>query len=76
MTHNNEKDAYKNNSLVAKYEADLNDRLKFESNFRLRDSYLQYDKELDTATADHSEEEDGRHIFTTGKLIYKFNEKI
>ena len=52
MTHNNEKDAYKNNSLVAKYEADLNDRLKFESNFRLRDSYLQYDKELDTATAD------------------------
>ncbi len=76
MIHNSEKDAYKNNSLVAKYEANLNDRLKFETNFRLRDSYLQYDKELDTDTADHSEEEDGRHIFTTGKLIYKFNEKF
>ena len=76
MLHNDEKDAYRNNSLIAKYETNLNEKIKFETNLRYRDSYLQYDKELDTATADHSEEEDGKHIFSTGKLTYKTNDKF
>ena len=78
MLHNDEKDAYRNNSLIAKKcETNLNEKIKFETNLRYRkDYYLQYDKELDTATADHSEEEDGKHIFSTGKLIYKINDKF
>ena len=76
MVHNDEKDAYRNNSLIAKYETNFNENIKFETNLRFRDSYLQYDKELDTATADHSEEEDGKHIFSTGKLTYKTNDKF
>ena len=58
MTHNDEKDAYRNNTLVANYSQNLSDELKFTSNFRFADTYLQYDKEVDTATATHSEEED------------------
>ena len=76
MSHNDEKDAYRNNSLVTKYETNFNEKLKFETNLRYRDSYLQYDKELHTATADHSEEEDGKHIFSSGKLTYKLNKNF
>ena len=76
MSHNDENDSYKNNSLVAKYETFLNDKLRFETNLRYRDSYLQYDKELNTSSADHSEEEDGKHIFSTGKITYEVNEKF
>ena len=76
MRHNDEKDAYRNNSLVTKYETNLSKKLKFETNLRYRDSYLQYDKELNTATADHSEEEDGKHIFSNGKFTHKLNKNF
>ena len=76
MSHNDENDAYKNNSLVAKYETFLNNKLKFETNLRYRDSYLQYDKEVNTSSSDHSEEEDGKHIFSTGKITYEANENF
>ena len=46
MVHNDEKDAYRNNSLIAKYETNFNENIKFETNLRFRDSYLQYDKSL------------------------------
>ncbi len=76
MSHNDEKDAYRNNSFLGKIENRLNESLKFEGIARLRDSYLQYDKVVDTATATHSEEENSRHYLTSGTLIYQSNEKF
>ena len=36
MVHNDEKDAYRNNSLIAKYETNFNENIKFETNLRFR----------------------------------------
>ena len=38
MTHNDEKDGYKNNSLVANYTQNLSNELKFKSNLRFSDT--------------------------------------
>ena len=76
MTHNDEKDRYRNNSLATNYSHDFSDKLKFQSNIRIAETYLQYDKEIDTATADHSEEEDGLQSSSSIGLIYKPNEKF
>ena len=59
MVHNNEKDRYRNNTIVGKYNYDFTDKLKFKSNFRLADTYLQYYKVVNTATATHDSEVDG-----------------
>ena len=45
--------------------------LNFQSNIRIAETYLQYDKEVDTATADHSEEEDGLQSSSSIGLTYK-----
>ena len=76
MTHNDEKDRYRNNSLATNYSHDFSDKLKFQSNIRIAETYLQYDKEIDTATADHSEEEDGLQSSSSIGLIYKLNKKF
>ena len=76
MTHNDEKDRYRNNSLAANYSHDFSDKLNLQSNIRIAETYLQYDKEIDTATADHSEEEDGLQSSSSIGLIYKPNEKF
>ena len=46
------------NEVILSFE-ELADKLKIESNLRLADTYLQYDKEVDTSTATHDEEVDG-----------------
>ena len=66
----------RNNSLTANYGHDFSDKFKFQSNIRIAETYLQYDKEVDTATADHSEEEDGLQSSSSIGLIYKLNEKF
>ena len=76
MSHNDEKDGYRNNSLLGKVENQLSESIEFEGIIRMRDTYLQYDKVIDTATATHSEEENGRHYLASGALIYKKNEKF
>jgi len=76
MSHNDEKDRYKNNSLVANYSHKFTNHLKFQSNLRITDTYLQYDKEVDTVTATHSEEEDGIQSSSNIALIYEPNEKF
>ncbi len=76
MSHNDEKDAYKNNSFLLKLNNQMNDHLEFDGTVRLRDTYLQYDKVIDTATATHSEEENGRHYLASGSLIYQQSEKF
>ena len=43
MDNNDERDGYKNNTLVANYGYKFTDKLKLENNFRITDGYLQYD---------------------------------
>ncbi len=76
MIHNNEKDRYRNNSIVGKYSYDFTDKLKFQSNLRLADTYLQYDKEVDTATATHDEEVDGIESSYNMSMTYDYDEKF
>ncbi|MDC6465627.1 TonB-dependent receptor [Pelagibacteraceae bacterium] len=80
MTHNDEKDRYRNNSLVAKYGRKLSEQIKFESNVRVAETYMQYDKETATATADHAEEVDAVQSSAHISLLYepnaKFNNKL
>ncbi len=76
MTHNDEKDGYKNNSLVANYSRELPNNFKIKSNLRFSDTYKQYDKEVDTASAAHNEEEDSLQSSANLSLEYNFNEKF
>ena len=73
MTHNDEKDRYRNNSLVANYGHQFSDKIKFESNIRVAETYNQYDKEIGTATASHSEEVDAVQSSSNIALVYKPN---
>ena len=43
MMHNDEKDRYRNNSLIANYSYNFFDNLEINSNYRIADTYLQYD---------------------------------
>ena len=76
MTHNDEKDGYKNNSIVANYSQKLSSDLEFISNLRFSDTYKQYDKEVDTATATHNEEEDSIQSSANFSLKYDLNKKF
>jgi len=76
MTHNDEEDAYKNNSIVANYSRQLSDQFEFKSNLRFADTYSQYDKEVDTATATHSESADVINSSSNIALVYKPNKKF
>ena len=76
MTHNDEKDRYRNNSLVANYGHQFSDKIEFQSNLRIAETYNQYDKEIDTATADHSEEVDAVQSSSNIGLVYKPNSQF
>jgi len=76
MTHNDEKDRYRNNSLVANYGHQFSDKIEFQSNLRIAETYNQYDKEIDTATADHSEEVDAVQSSSNIGLVYKLNSQF
>ena len=76
MTHNDEKDAYRNNSLVANYSHQFSNQIEFKSNLRFADTFLQYDKEVDTATATHNENAEGIESSSNVALVYKPNEQF
>ena len=76
MTHNDEEDRYRNNTIVANYAHKFSDKIKFESNLRVAETYTQYDKELDTATADHSEELDALQSSSNISLVYEPNSQF
>ena len=77
MTHNDEKDRYRNNSLVANYGHQFSDQIKFQSNIRVAETYLQYDAEDNTpADKSHAEEADGVELSSNVALIYKQNPKF
>ncbi len=76
MTHNDEKDAYTNNSVIASYGKSLSNNLNFKSNLRFSETNKQYDKEINTATATHNEEEDGVQASGNISFEYQLNEKF
>ena len=76
MTHNDEKDRYRNNTIVANYARKFSDKIKFESNLRVAETYSQYDKEVDTSTADHSEELDALQSSANISLVYEPNSQF
>ena len=76
MMHNNEKDRYRNNSLVGKYDYKFTNNLKFNSNLRFTDTYLQYDKVIDTISTTHDEEVDETQASYNTNIIYDINEKF
>jgi len=77
MTHNNEKDRYRNNTLVANYGHQFSDKIKLESNFRVAETYLQYDEENPSSTTRiHNDEEDAVQSSSNVALIYELNQKF
>ena len=76
MTHNDEKDAYRNNSLVTNYSHEFSNKIELKSNLRFAETYLQYDKEVDTATAAHNESANSLQSSSNIALVYKPNEKF
>ncbi len=78
MTHNDEKDRYRNNGLVASYNSKLLDKLELKSNVRVSETYLQYDATCVTdglfgcsSAYDHAEEADGVESSYNISMIYK-----
>ena len=82
MTHNNEKDRYRNNGLVASYNNILSNKLEFKGNYRLAETYLQYDAVCVSSlfgcssTRSHSEEVDAIESSANVSLIHKPIEKL
>jgi len=82
MTHNDEKDRYRNNGLIASFNNKFSDTLEVQSNARVAETYLQYDAACVSSsfgcstTRDHSEEVDGVEASTNISLIYEPTEKL
>ena len=75
MSHNEEKDSYRNNSLLGKLNNQINDFLAFEDQSDCETPIYNMTKSL-TLLAPYSEEEDGKHYLGSGVFTYKFNEKF
>ena len=74
MTHNDEKDGYKNNSITANYGKFLSDKLNLKTNLRVSETNKQYDKEITSSSATHNEEEEEQ---ASGNITrYKMNKKF
>ena len=76
MTHNDEKDRYRNNSLVANYGRQFSDQIKFKSNIRIAETYNQYDAEDNTSSPTHTEEVNALQSSSNVALIYNPNQKF
>ena len=75
MMHNDEKDRYRNNSLIVNYDYNFFDKFELNSNYRIADTYLQYDATCVSnrfgcsANYDHAEDVDA--IESSGKISLK-----
>ena len=74
LRHNNEKDRYRNNSLVANYGHVLSDKLEFTTNTRIAETYLQYDAEAKGKA--NNEEQDTMEASSNISLVYKPTENF
>jgi vitamin B12 transporter len=71
MMHNEEKDRYRNNSLVGNYGHIFSDKLEFTTNTRIAESYLQYDAVSSISGYTNNEEQDVLEASSNVSLIYK-----
>ena len=69
MEDNDEKDRYRNSTLVANYGHKFSDKIKFESNLRFADTFLQYDTE--DKTYNDNNKSDAIESSSSVALIYK-----
>jgi vitamin B12 transporter len=80
MRHNNEKDRYRNNSLVANYGYTFNEKFEINNSLRVSETYLQYDAVSANSGYDNAEEADGvegsYNINFTFKPIENFTNKL
>lgn len=71
MVHNDEKDRYRNNSLVASYGYTFSDQFEINNKLRVSENYLQYDATSATSGYDNSEEVDGVEASYNLNFLYK-----
>jgi vitamin B12 transporter len=77
MNNNDERDGYKNNTLVANYGYKFTNKLKLENNLRIAHGYLQYDTEDDiNDPAEDSDEQQQKEFSGSVALVYKPNEQF
>jgi len=77
MDNNEDKDGYKNNTLVVNYGYKFNDKLKLENNIRIIDGYLQYDTLADkNISSEDSDEQQQMEISGSVSLIHKPNQQF
>ena len=67
---------FRNNSLVTNYGRQFSDKIKFESNIRIAETYNQYDAENGTSSFSHAEEVDALQTSANVGLIYNPNQKF
>ena len=71
MRHNDEKDRYRNNSLVANYGYTISEQFEINNNLRISETYLQYDAVSANSGYDNSEEADGVESSYNLNFIFK-----
>ena len=77
MMHNDEKDRYRNNSLIGSYNYNFSKNFKLISNYRFADTYLQYDATCVSnrfgcsPSYDHAEDVDAIESSGNLSLIHK-----
>ena len=77
MMHNDEKDRYRNNSIIASYNYNFFDNFELNSNYRIADTYLQYDATCVSnlfgcsPSYDHAEDVDAIESSGNISLIHK-----
>jgi vitamin B12 transporter len=78
MDDNNESDRYRNNTIVANYGHKFSDKIKFESNLRLADTFLQYDTADQTYNDDNQSDaiESSASVALVYKPIKKFTNRF
>ena len=76
MSDNNEEDGYKNGTLVSNYGRKIFNNLKFEINYRLADSFLNYDSGDSSTSNNNSDNNIGHTTESSSNLgfIYKPND--
>lgn len=78
MSDNEETDGYKIGTLVSNYGRKLSDTLRFEANYRLADSFLNYDSEDSSTSTNNTDNNIGHATESNGHigLTYKPNNKF
>ena len=78
MDDNNESDRYRNNTIVANYGHKFSDKIKFESNLRFADTFLQYDTADQTYNDNNQSDaiESSASIALVYKPIKKFTNRF